>query len=193
MTPLPPDQWDPALQHVIDDMSGRPLNIHCLLANHPELLKAWWNYRMYLVRGGDLPQRDCELVILRISVLTRKWYEWSAHVVRGLAAGMSMEEIERVAAGPAASGWGKKDSILLSAVDSLFNIRRIDSATLTSLKTYFSRQQIMDLISIHGMYVTIACMIGTWEIQIEDAVASCLPGDVTEESFAKLISATHGN
>ncbi len=193
MTPLPPDQWDPALQHVIDDMNGRPLNIHCLLANHPELLKAWWNYRMYLVRGGDLSQRDCELVILRISVLTRKWYEWSAHVVRGLAAGMSLEEIERVAAGPAASGWGKKDSILLSAVDSLFNIRRIDSATLTSLKTYFSGQQIMDLISIHGMYVTIACMIGTWEIQIEDAVASCLPGDVTEESFAKLISATHGN
>ena len=193
MTPLPPDQWDPALQHVIDDTNGRPLNIHCLLANHPELLKAWWNYRMYLVRGGDLSQRDCELVILRISVLTRKWYEWSAHVVRGLAAGMSLEEIERVAAGPAASGWGKKDSILLSAVDSLFNIRRIDSATLTSLKTYFSGQQIMDLISIHGMYVTIACMIGTWEIQIEDAVASCLPGDVTEESFAKLISATHGN
>lgn len=193
MTPLPPDQWDPALQHVIDDMNGRPLNIHCLLANHPELLKAWWNYRMYLVRGGDLSQRDCELVILRISVLTRKWYEWSAHVVRGLAAGMSLEEIERVAAGPAASGWGKKDSILLSAVDSLFNIRRIDSATLTSLKTYFSGQQIMDLISIHGMYVTIACMIGTWEIQIEDAVASSLPGDVTEESFAKLISATHGN
>ena len=177
MTPLPPDQWDPALQHVIDDMNGRPLNIHCLLANHPELLKAWWNYRMYLVRGGDLPQRDCELVILRISVLTRKWYEWSAHVVRGLAAGMSLEEIERVAAGPAASDWGKKDSTLLSAVDSLFNIRRIDSATLTSLKTYFSGQQIMDLISIHGMYVTIACMIGTWEIQIDDAVASCLPGD----------------
>lgn len=193
MTPLPPDQWDPALQHVIDDMNGRPLNIHCLLANHPELLKAWWNYRMYLVRGGDLSQRDCELVILRISVLTRKWYEWSAHVVRGLAAGMSLEEIERVAAGPAASGWGEKDSTLLSAVDSLFNIRRIDSATLTSLKTYFSGQQIMDLISIHGMYVTIACMIGTWEIPIEDAVASCLPGDVTEESFAKLISATHGN
>ena len=70
MTPLAIDQWDNSLQHVVDDMQGDPLNIHRLMANHPQLLKAWWPLRMYTVKGGDLDRRDCELVILRVAVLT---------------------------------------------------------------------------------------------------------------------------
>ena len=86
MKPLAIDEWDASLQWVIDDMQGRPLQLHCLLANHPDLLNAWWNYRMHSVRGGDLAQRDCELVILRVAVHMEAWYEWAAHVVRGAAA-----------------------------------------------------------------------------------------------------------
>ena len=37
MKPLPPTQWDESLQPVLDDMNGRPLNVHGLMANHPKL------------------------------------------------------------------------------------------------------------------------------------------------------------
>ena len=96
MRPLPPEDWDSSLQHIIEAMKGQPIQIHCLLANHPTLLQAWWNYRMHSVRGGDLEQRDCELVILRVAVHMRAWYEWAAHVDRGLAAGLSLEEIKNL-------------------------------------------------------------------------------------------------
>ena len=145
MQPIPPDQWDPSLQHIIDDMHGRPIQIHCLLANHPALLNAWWSYRMHSVQGGDLEQRDCELVILRVAVHMQAWYEWAAHVDRGLVAGLSLDEIYRVAEGPSAVAWNEKDSALLSAVDQLIGERTINQATQTRLENFFSAKQVMDI------------------------------------------------
>ena len=193
MKPLPINKWDVSLQHVIDDMQGRPINVHCLLANHPDLLNAWWNYRMHSVRGGDLAQRDCELVILRVAVHMEAWYEWAAHVVRGIAAGLSLKEIDRVAAGPAAEGWSRQDAALLESVDQLIEDRRIDSETLDTLGEFLSDKQILDVISLQGMYVSIACIIGSFGIEIEDYVAQQLPDSVDEQSFRKLISAANGN
>ena len=57
MEPLPLKQWDQSLQHVLDDMQGRPLNVHSLMANHPEFLNAWWDYRNYSVGGGNPARR----------------------------------------------------------------------------------------------------------------------------------------
>jgi len=193
MKPLPPDQWDPSLRHIIDDMNGAPIHIHCLLANHPELLKAWWGYRMYSVNGGDLPQRDCELVILRVAVYVKVWYEWAAHVDRGINAGLSLDEIYRVAAGPSAAGWNERDALLLRAVDQLLTHREIGAKTQKRLGDFFSEKQIMDIVSLQGLYVTIACLIGTWGIELEDSVSQRLPDEVTEVAFEKLLSATNSN
>ncbi len=193
MKPMPPDQWDPSLQHIIGDMHGRPIQIHCLLANHPALLNAWWSYRMHSVQGGDLEQRDCELVILRVAVHMKAWYEWAAHVDRGLVAGLSLDEIYRVAEGPSAVAWDEKDSTLLNAVDQLISDRTIDHATQTRLENFFSARQVMDIISLQGMYLTIACLIGTWPIEIEDHIVQRLPEEVTEESFLRLVSATNSD
>ena len=192
MKPLPIDQWDASLQHIVDDMNGRPLNIHRLLANHPEFLRAWWRHRKYSVRGGDLDQRDCELVVLRIAVLTGTWYEWAAHVDRGLIAGLSREEIKRIAAGPSHVDWDVRDALLLTAVDQLFCKRRIEPVTLVDLGEYFTERRILDLISLQGLYVNIACMIGTWGLDIEKELAEQLPDDITEDAFRALLAA-HGH
>ncbi len=189
MQPLPPSDWHPSLQHIIDDMQGEPLNIHSLLANHPALLNAWWNYRNYTVLGGALESRETEIVILRVAVQLRAWYEWAAHVDRGLSAGLTLAEIERVAAGPAAKGWRASDAALLAAVDALIAQHGLPEALRVELQQHFSDHQIMDIISIQGMYVTLACMIGTWDIPIEDELTQRLPPTVTQESFQDLLAA----
>jgi len=192
MKPLPVEQWDPSLQHIIDAMNGRPIEIHCLLANHPALLTAWWNYRMHSVHGGELEQRDCELVILRVAVHMRAWYEWAAHVDRGLAAGIGLDEICRVA-DPSAADWSARDAALLAAVDDLVSAHRIAAQTEARLARHFTARQQLDIVSLQGMYVTIACIIGTWPIAIEAELAARLPESVTEESFRALLSAAHGH
>ncbi len=183
MRPLPLPEWDESLEHVLDDMNGQPLNVHGLMANHPDLLNAWWNYRNHAVRGGALEKRDCELIILRVAVHMRSWYEWAAHVDRGLAAGLSEEEIERVRQGPGATEWTERDAILLETVDELVFERAIGSSTLRILSEYLDARQVMDVVAIHGMYVTLACMINTWGLDLDEHIKAKLPDGFSEGAF----------
>ena len=183
MQPLPVTAWDESLRRVVDDMNGRPLNVHSLMANHPGLLDAWWNFRNYSVSGGDLAQRDCELVILRVAVHMRCWYEWASHVDRGLAAGLQEDEIDRVLDGPAAPGWSLREVQLLQAVDDLVEYRAIRSSTLEHLSAHFSSQQILDLVSLQGAYITLGCMINTWNPPLDEHIAARLPEGTTRAAF----------
>ena len=44
----------------------------------------------------------------------------------------------------------------------------------------FTQQQILDMILLHGMYNTIACMIKTWGVELDSHVAERLPKSVTD-------------
>ena len=183
LEPLDPADWDPSLAHVLEDMRGAPINVHRLMAHNPALLAAWWNFRNHSVRGGALGQRRGELVILRVAVHLRSWYEWASHVDRALAVGLTMEEIERVKAGGEADGWAPAEAALLAAVDELVADRSLSAATLARLGAHFETAEIMDIIAIHGMYVILGCMIATWGLALDPATAARLPDGVTRDAF----------
>ena len=181
--PLSVEQWDDSLKPVVDDMKGRPINVHRLMANHPDLLKAWWSFRNHSVAGGALGRRRGELVILRVAVHMKAWYEWGSHVERGLACGLSPEEIERVKEGGDAAGWKTEDALLLRAVDELITGHGLSKSLQAELAEFFSAKQIMDLIAIHGMYVILGCMINSWGLELDEHIAARLPASVTQEQF----------
>lgn len=183
MRPLPLPDWDESLGRVLDDMDGQPLNVHSLMANHPTLLAAWWDFRNYSVGGGDLEQRDSELVVLRVAVHMRSWYEWASHVDRGLGAGLTAGEIERVQKLPVATTWNERDAFLLTAVDELVSERAISQSTQKILAEYFSANQVMDVIAIHGLYITLGCMINTWGLELDERVRTKLPDAFSREAF----------
>ncbi len=187
--PLSVDEWDDSLVQVVEDMDGRPLNVHRLMALHPELLKAWWNFRNYAVTGGELGRRNGELVILRIALHMRAWYEWASHVQRALACDITLEEIERVKKGASASGWQAGEVLLLQAVDELVATRLISPRTLQDLGKYFSNRQIMDMMGIYGMYVTLGCMANTWKLELDEHVEAQLPDSVTQKNFRAALPA----
>ncbi len=183
VAPLPVSDWDDSLSHVIEDMQGQPLNVHSLMANHPELLKAWWDFRNYSVVGGDLGKRRGELVILRVAMHMKSWYEWGSHVERALACGLTLEEIERVKQEAHAPGWAPGDVLLIKAVDELITNHAISPGTLTELYQHYSPRQVMDVIAIQGMYVTLGCMINTWGLELDEDVLKKLPESVSKEQF----------
>jgi alkylhydroperoxidase family enzyme len=185
LKPLPPENWNDSLCHIIDDMNGQPLNIHSLMAHNPELLTAWWDFRNYSVSGGALGKRKSELVILRVAVHLKSWYEWSAHVDRSLTCGLTLKEIERVKQKDNSSSWKEDERCLLSAVDQLIDAHGISSKLLMELGLYFTTEQIMDIIAIHGMYLILGCMINTWGLELDDHVLNRLPDGTTREQFEK--------
>lgn len=94
-------------------------------------------------------------------------YEWESHVVRGLAAGLTLDEINRIKSAPDGREWSEKDAVLLLAVDQLIAEYRIEEKTQRILAVHFSDNQVMDMIAIHGMYVSIAGMINTWPVDLD--------------------------
>jgi len=175
--------WDDSLQSIIEDMDGHPLNVHGLMANNPELLKAWWDFRNHSVHGGRLGRRLGELLILRVAVNTGAWYEWATHVVRGQEAGLSLDEIERVKQGGGADGWTPAEAVLLGGVDELHEQGRLTPATLAQLEPHFDKAQLMDLMAITGMYAILASMINTWGLEVDESIKEQLPEGQTEQSF----------
>lgn len=177
------ENWDPSLDFIIKQMNGAPLNVHKLLAKHPRLLAAWWNFRNYSVEGGDLGRRCGELVILRVASYLKSWYEWSSHVDRSLKCGLKLSEIKNVNKELDESDWSKKEFLLLSAVDQLIAKKRLDNNVYRDLRSYFTDKQIMDIVAIHGMYIILGCMINIWGLTLEDDIAQRLPESITETQF----------
>ena len=183
LNPLSTEQWDKSLKPIIDDMNGRPINVHKLMAHNPGLLQAWWDFRNYSVGGGQLGKRLGELVILRVAVHMKAWYEWGSHVERGLDCGLTLSEIESVKNKPSAEDWTENEWLLLLAVDELIQQQAISPPLLEKLHRHFTDAQIMDIMAIQGMYITLACMINTWGLALDEHVQEKLPSHVTQTAF----------
>lgn len=189
VAPVAVSEWDASLADIVTDMHGKPIHVHSLMANHPKLLKAWWSFRNYSVEGGDLGRRKGELVILRVAVHMRAWYEWGSHVERALACGIALEEIERVKQPEPGPEWDESEALLLRAVDELIATYRLSPESHVKLREHYSVRQLMDIMAIHGMYVILGCMINTWGLELDAHVKAKLPESVTKEQFESEIKA----
>jgi AhpD family alkylhydroperoxidase len=153
------------------------------MANNPELLLAWWNFRKHVVRGGELQQRHRELIILRVAVQMGCWYEWASHVERGLQAGLSPDEIECVRLGRIASHWNQSDVLVLRATNECFDGQKITPETRIEMRAHFSPAQLMDLIAICGAYITLGTMINTWDLELDEFIR--IPDSMDESSWLR--------
>lgn len=166
MSPLPEAKWDSRLDSVLDRL-GTVLNVHRVMARHPDLMAAWTPLRQHIATAGSLAPRHRELAILRVAHRSGVEYEWHHHVARGRVAGLSDEEIEAVRLGPG-GGWSDEDATILAAVDQLLDSHSLAAASRVLLASKFSVEQTLDLIVTVGMYLTLAMLINTAGIEIED-------------------------
>ena len=167
LSPLPEDEWDRQLDSVLKQL-GTVLNVHRVMARHPDLMRAWTPLRQHIATAGSLQPRFRELVILRVAHRSGVAYEWRHHVARARRAGLTGEEIEAVRL-PTREGWRANEAALLAAVDELLDDFSLSEETRLSLEQSVGVEGILDVIVTVGMYVTLAMLINTAQIEIEDA------------------------
>lgn len=163
--PLPEAEWDPSLSSIRSGLQP-VLNVHRMMANHPELLEAWSPLRNHIATGGSLLPRHRELIILRVAHRAGSEYEWYHHVLRGRVVGLADHEIEALC-GSTPVGATADETSLLVATDELFDRRSFSDSTWESLRAGFSVEQILDVIVTVGVYVTLAMVIGATGVSIE--------------------------
>lgn len=147
---------------------GRVLNIFRTLLREPKALRgflSWGNY--VLSRRNGLPEREREIVILRIGYLCKSGYEWTQHHAIGLRSGLTAEEIERIKKG-AGAGWSPADSALIRASDELHNDQFVTDATWAALKQHFSDKQCMDVVFTAGQYTQVSMILNSFGVQLDE-------------------------
>ncbi len=168
LAPLTEADSTPEQREVLADLGGADaLNIFATLARYPRLFRRWSPFAGKLLSRGRLADRDRELVILRTALLTAAAYEWGQHVSIARNAGLSDDEIARVATGPGAPGWSDEDASLLTAVDELVDDHCVTDATWALLTTRYDEEQLIELTMLAGSYAMLAGTLNSLGVQLE--------------------------
>jgi alkylhydroperoxidase family enzyme len=170
ITPLTASECDRETRKVLGGLAadGHVYNVFATLARHPKLLKKWLVFASQILYRSALPAREREMVILRMGWLCRAEYEWGHHAAIGKQAGLSSEEIRRVAAGPDAAGWDSFEAALLRAVDELHADSFISDSTWKTLAGRYNTQQMLDLIFTAGQYTLVSMALNCCGVQLEE-------------------------
>lgn len=174
--PLPADERDDKAIELLAGTGER--NIFTTLVRHPRLFRHWSRFGGALLTG-DLPARERELLILRVGHRCDAPYELAQHEPIARAAGLTDEEIARVADGPDAPGWSPLDAALLQAADELHDTSRIGDATWAALAEHLDEHQLIEVCMVVGQYHLVSFTLNSLGVEIEgdEAGPSAAAGD----------------
>ncbi|MGK2873686.1 MAG: carboxymuconolactone decarboxylase family protein [Alphaproteobacteria bacterium] len=168
--PLQDDELGEEQREIMKPLTrnGRVFNIFRSMIHHPVLFKNWLTFANYVLsKRSSISARDREIAILRIGWLCKAEYEWAQHVIIGKAAGITDEEIDRIAAGPDASGWDAFDAAIVRATDELHKDKIVSDATWKTLSGRYNEQQCMDLVFAVGQYNLVSMALNTFGVQLD--------------------------
>jgi alkylhydroperoxidase family enzyme len=137
-------------------------------AHHPALAQAFFTFNGHVMMATTLTVRQREILILRVAALRKCAYEWAQHVLMGHDAGLTDDEIGRVAYGPDAPFWDPLDAALILAVDELVTDGAITASTWTVLAEHLDTQQLLDVIFTVGAYETLSYMFRSFDFPFDD-------------------------
>lgn len=187
--PLLPSDWDTTVHDAVsafpagrdfilnnwESGEARGMNGVGAILNHPALAKSFLTFNNHVAKDNSLSKRICELLILRVSWLRQSEYEFQQHVILGLRAGLTEDEILRVQSGPAASGWSDSDRNLLMAADELIRDASVSAETWNELSKEFSSEQLIDIVFTVGCYEVLAMAFKSFGVPFESCLEPMAP------------------
>jgi alkylhydroperoxidase family enzyme len=182
--PLDIRDWPPAMRDALAAMlppeprhaqpisKDRPGSRNTLgaFAHHPALTRAFLTFNGHVLLATTLSERQRELLVLRVATRRQSAYLWAQHVFMGTDAGLSDEEIGRIAYGPDAPFWEPIDAAFIRAVDELIEEGTIAADTWGVLAAELSYEQLLDTIFTVGAYETVAWMMRSLDLDIDDDI-----------------------
>jgi alkylhydroperoxidase family enzyme len=183
---LRPKEWPPEMREAMAALRpekprhpmprqdpGRPKGLNALgmLAQHPELARAYNTLNGHVLFGSMLSPRQRELLVLRVAALRDAIYEWKQHVIQGRDAGLRDDEISRIADGPDAGPWPPLDRAMLRAVDELVRDADLSDETWAALAAGLDTRQLMDLVFTVGAYDLLAMAFKSFRVPLDDDLA----------------------
>jgi alkylhydroperoxidase family enzyme len=135
---------------------GEPLGTIAVLAHRPQLVGPFLGWAAALALEGALDHRHHELLALRAAYRCHSAFEWGEHVGYGRQAGLTDDDIGRIAAGADAPGWDDAERALLRAVDELVDGCDISDKTWAALRDEFEPAALVEIPVVVGQYTMLS-------------------------------------
>lgn len=149
---------------------GSPLNIFGVMGRHPKLLKRFNLFGGFLLNKGLLPEREREIVILRVGWKARAEYEFGQHTTIGRRCGLSDEEIVALASDDPGSEWPAHELDLITMTDELCDDDCVSDATFERLRARWDEPEIIELIVCAGFYRCVSGFLNSVGVTLDDEV-----------------------
>lgn len=145
----------------------QPLTIFRTLAHHPSLMRRVMALgSRFLFEGNLLDARAREIMILRSAYRSGSIYEFGQHTVIGQRAGLSTEEIARLAR-PDPEGWPDRERILITVVDELAATDTLSDATWADLRAGHDEATVVEILLLPGFYRMLAGFLNAAGVERE--------------------------
>ena len=162
---------DAEVREVLDkaiSRDGTPLNIFRVLSHHPKLFKRFNLLGGYILTPGLIPEREREIVILRIGWRAQSVYEFGQHTEIGLRCGLTEAEIAGLAG--AEHSWSEDDRLLIALADELHEQDCVGETTFAGLSERWSEPELIELVVTAGFYRLVSGFLNTFGVPLDDGV-----------------------
>ena len=129
------------------------------LLRSPVMGQRMFDLLYYLRWNSSVPLRLNEFAILIIGRQWRSQVEWFAHAPLAIKAGLSPEIVATLKTQKRPEKMAEDEAMVYDFVTELTQNKSISDATFTKARKIFSEQQIVDLTTITGTYVTVAMLL----------------------------------
>ena len=174
--PLPEAEWTDEQRALVQKYApdGNPGNALRTLISVPALADRVFPVLHYVAHDSTLSPRHRALLILRTAWLTQTANLWATHASRAGEAGLTDNEVQRVAEGPTA-GWSEFEEVLIGLADQLFRNSSVTDQTWDALTEDYDRYNMMDAVVTVGEVITRAILFNSLAIQPDDDTTARIP------------------
>ena len=146
---------------------GKPLNIFGTLGHHPALLKRFNVLGGLFLNKGTLPEREREIVILRVGWNCRAVYEFGQHTIIGKRVGLKDAEIAALIRKPASYAWRADDAALIALADDLCTDDCVSDRTWQQLAGRWDEAQLVELVMVAGFYRMVSGFLNSTGVSLD--------------------------
>jgi 4-carboxymuconolactone decarboxylase len=157
------EQQRPLAEEIVKISSvgiGGPYNA---LLRSPVMAERMFKLLDYLRFNTSVPRKLNEFAIL---IVARQWtsqVEWYAHYPLAIKAGLSEAVAADLKEGKRPAAMQPDEAATYEFLIELSTQHEVSDATFDRLRTFLSEQQVVDLVSVSGTYVTVAMLLSAAE------------------------------
>jgi 4-carboxymuconolactone decarboxylase len=166
----PTDEQREVLERAGTRPGGRPLNIFATMVHNRRVADRVVRLGGAFLGKGTIPDREREIVILRVGHRASAVYEFGQHVLIGRRAGLTDDEIAALASDDGDHPWSDDDRALVAMVDDLCADDCVSDATWGALRGRWTDEQLVELLFLAGYYRMISGFLNSAGVVRDDGV-----------------------